>query len=97
MSVDEHAKDEPARGPADDDAPIEPPCEEPGLEERLARLEVILARMESDDVPLEEALRLFAEGVAHVRRAERILAETELRVEELLSGDRTAPMDLEGS
>ena len=29
------------------------------LEARLARLEEILARMESEDVALEEALRLF--------------------------------------
>ncbi|HET9949123.1 MAG TPA: exodeoxyribonuclease VII small subunit, partial [Longimicrobiales bacterium] len=56
------------------------------LEARLRRLEEILARMESDDVSLEEALRLFEEGVQHVREAERVLAEAELRVEELLSG-----------
>jgi exodeoxyribonuclease VII small subunit len=66
-----------------------------GLEERIRRLEEILARMESNEVPLEEAMRLFEEGVGHVRRAERILAETELRVEELLSGGATGPMALE--
>ncbi|MEX2467523.1 MAG: exodeoxyribonuclease VII small subunit [Gemmatimonadota bacterium] len=70
---------------------------EPGLESRIRRLEAILARMEADDVTLEEALGLFEEGVAHVRRAEAILAETELRVEELLSADETAPMELEDS
>lgn len=68
-----------------------------GLEARIKRLEEILTRMESDDVSLEEAMKLFEEGVAHVRRAEHILSETELRVEELLSGDRTAPMELDAS
>lgn len=63
--------------------------EEPTLEGRLARLEEILARMESEEVALEEALRLFEEGVGHVREAERVLSETELRVEELLADGTT--------
>ena len=65
------------------------------LEGRLARLEEILARMESDDVALEEALELFEEGVGHVREAERVLSETELRVEELLAGGETRTIDVE--
>lgn len=67
------------------------------LEARLARLEEILARMESEDVALEEALRLFEEGVSHVRQAERVLSETELRVEELLASGETQAMDLDES
>jgi len=63
------------------------------LEGRLRRLEEILARLEADDVPLEQALALFEEGVVLVRDAERVLAETELRVEELLSGGGTAPFE----
>jgi exodeoxyribonuclease VII small subunit len=63
-----------------------------GLE---ARLEEILSRMESDDVALEEAMKLFEEGVAHVRAAERVLSQTELRVEELLSGGRTRTLDVD--
>ena len=65
------------------------------LEARLRRLEEILARMESDDVALEEALELFEEGVAHVRDAERVLSETELRVEELLDGGATRALEVE--
>jgi exodeoxyribonuclease VII small subunit len=71
--------------------------DELGLEGRIRRLEEILARMETDDVTLEEALSLFEEGVAHVRRAETILSETELRVEELLNGGETRPMELDDS
>ena len=63
--------------------------QELALEERLTRLDAIVARMESDDVVLDEALKLFEEGVGHVREAERVLAETELRVEELLSSGET--------
>lgn len=62
----------------------EGPEEEPGLEARLRRLEEIVSALEADELELERALELFEEGVAHVRRAERILARTELRVEELL-------------
>ena len=63
------------------------------LEARLTRLESILARMESDEVDLDEALQLFEEGVAHVREAERVLSETELRVEELLTSGETQEME----
>jgi exodeoxyribonuclease VII small subunit len=75
--------------PMTDDQPQD---DAPSLEARLARLEEILARMESEDVALEEALTLFEEGVTHVREAEKVLAETELRVEELLASGRTRPM-----
>lgn len=72
-------------------------AEELGLEQRIRRLEEILTRMESDEVSLEEALELFEEGVGHVRRAETILSETELRVEELLSKGKTETMELDDS
>lgn len=70
--------------------------EEVSLEARLARLESILARMESEEVELDEALQLFEEGVGHVREAERVLAETELRVEELLASGETRPLEGDG-
>ena len=65
------------------------------LEERIARLEVILTRLESDDVALEQALELFEEGIAHVREAETVLSETQLRVEELLAGGKTKELDVD--
>ena len=63
-----------------------------GLEVRLKRLEQIVVALEADDLDLERALSLFEEGVAHVRAAEKILAEAELKVEELLQGNRTRPL-----
>jgi exodeoxyribonuclease VII small subunit len=77
----------------------EPPEEEtPGeegatLEGRLRRLERILGQLESDEVELERALALFEEGVSLVRDAEKELSDTQLRVEELLAGGRTVPLD----
>jgi exodeoxyribonuclease VII small subunit len=70
-----------------------------GLEARLRRLEEIVSALEVDDVELERALALFEEGIAHVRHAERILARTELRVEELLGSGQapvTRPLRVEG-
>lgn len=70
------------------------PESEPGLERRLKRLESILSALEADELELEKALELFEEGVSHVRAAEKVLAETELRVEELLGdGERTRALD----
>ena len=64
------------------------------LEERIQRLGEILAAIEGDDVDLERALALFEEGITHVRAAERVLRETELRVDELLGADgATRPLD----
>lgn len=61
---------------------VEPSGE--GLEERLRRLEAIVSALDSDSLELEQALTLFEEGVGHVRKARDILAEAELKVEELI-------------
>jgi exodeoxyribonuclease VII small subunit len=59
--------------------------EPPRLEVRLIRLEEIVAALEREDLELEEALRLFEEGIAHVRSVRTTLAEAELRIEHLLA------------
>jgi len=69
------------------------PKDDTSLEARLKRLDEILAKMESDDVGLEDALKLFEEGVTHVREAERALSAAELRVEELLASGETRPLE----
>lgn len=67
------------------------------LEARLRRLEEIVAALEADGVPLDRALALFEEGVGHVRRAERLLSEAELKVEELIGrGDALETRPFQG-
>ena len=44
------------------------PTKKPTFEEALARLEVIVARLEQGEVPLEEALGLFEEGTALMKQ-----------------------------
>lgn len=57
-----------------------------GLEKRLARLEAIVGALEREDLELEEALRLFEEGIGHLRVAREVLHESELRIDRLLEG-----------
>ena len=57
------------------------------FEERVARLEAIVAELEGDDVPLARALALFEEGVACLRDASTELAGAEARVQKLVERD----------
>ncbi|HSJ16091.1 MAG TPA: exodeoxyribonuclease VII small subunit [Longimicrobiales bacterium] len=57
---------------------------EPRLSERITRLEQILARLEREDLDLDDALALFEEGVSHLRQAEQLVRVAELRIERLL-------------
>jgi exodeoxyribonuclease VII small subunit len=56
------------------------------LEMRMERLDAIVARLEGEDLELDEALALFEEGVAHIREAERKLTDAQLRIERLVAG-----------
>lgn len=57
------------------------------VEERLRRLDRIVAALDAEDVELEQSLALFEEGIRHVRAAERLLSAAELRVDELIEGE----------
>lgn len=56
----------------------------PGLEKRIARLEQIVAGLERDELELDDALKLFEEGIAHLREVRGMLQSAELRVDRLL-------------
>jgi exodeoxyribonuclease VII small subunit len=53
------------------------------LEQRLDRLERIVAELENDQIDLATALTLFEEGVTCLRDAAGSLAEAETRVKKL--------------
>ncbi len=55
------------------------------FEQALAELEGIVARLEDESVPLEEALKLFERGVKLAKRLKGQLAAVERRVEQLLA------------
>jgi exodeoxyribonuclease VII small subunit len=53
---------------------------EPTFEEALGQLESLVARLEGGDLPLEEALRTFEEGVRLARLCAARLEDAEQRV-----------------
>jgi exodeoxyribonuclease VII small subunit len=54
------------------------------FEEDLARLEAIARQLEGDQLPLDDAMRLFEEGVARLRTAAAALTVAEGRVQQLV-------------
>ena len=70
---------------------------EPKFETAMKRLEEIVAKMESGDLPLDESLKLFEEGIKLSRVLNKKLEEAERKVEVLVKdekgGFRTEPFD----
>jgi exodeoxyribonuclease VII small subunit len=60
---------------------------DPTFEECLGRLEQIVAALESGNLPLEESLKVFEEGVALARHCGRYLEAAERRIETLAKDD----------
>ena len=56
------------------------------FEDCLARLEQIVGALEAGNLPLEESLKVFEEGIALSRRCARYLEDAERRIE-LLAKD----------
>ena len=63
----------------------------PGFEEALARLETIVKGLEDGDLPLEESLRLFEEGVSLTRLCAARLEEAQKRIDLLTRNDQGLP------
>ena len=70
------------------------------FEDILGRLRGLVERLEGGNLPLEESLRAFEEGMELCRRGTVILDGAEKKVEMLLSGTggggapRTAPFEM---
>lgn len=56
----------------------------PTFEEALNRLEEIVRELEREDLALERALRLFEEGVGHLRVAGEALKAVDAQVQQLV-------------
>ena len=83
MDNDERGSLEGVGGSEEDGAGGKGSGGELGLEARLARIDEIVAALDSDSVEVSRALALFEEGMEHVERAEEALALVEVRVKEL--------------
>jgi exodeoxyribonuclease VII small subunit len=60
------------------------------FEERLDRLETLAERMKDSDLPLEEAVAVFEEGIKLAKGLERDLDRIQGRVELLLNPEEAA-------
>ncbi len=71
---------------------------EPTFEEALDQLETLVARLEAGDLPLEEALKTFEEGVRLTRLCSARLEDAERRVRLLVPSpdgtEREVPFDV---
>jgi exodeoxyribonuclease VII small subunit len=53
-------------------------------ESDLARIENIVGELERSEIPLDDALRLFEEGIERLRTAQAALMQAEARVRKLI-------------
>ena len=63
------------------------------FEEILEQLEGVVRDLEGNELPLDEALKRFEEGVALSRKGSARLEDAERRIEEILSDGTTVPLD----
>lgn len=61
------------------------------LEECLGRLEEIVSSLEAGNLPLEESLKIFEEGITLARHCARYLDEAERRIEILAKDESGTP------
>ncbi|WP_343554115.1 exodeoxyribonuclease VII small subunit [Pantoea sp.] len=62
------------------------------FESALQQLEQIVSRLESGELPLEQALNEFERGVQLARTGQQTLQQAEQRVQILLSDEKNAPL-----
>ncbi|MBT0724774.1 exodeoxyribonuclease VII small subunit [Rosenbergiella sp. S61] len=62
------------------------------FEQSLSELEVIVQRLESGQLPLEDALNEFEKGVTLARQGQQQLQQAEQRVQILLAQDEHAEL-----
>jgi exodeoxyribonuclease VII small subunit len=60
------------------------------FEDSLTRLEQLVGQLESGNLPLEESLKVFEEGIALARRCAKYLEEAEKRIEILTKDEQGA-------
>ncbi|MBS2018783.1 MAG: exodeoxyribonuclease VII small subunit [Deltaproteobacteria bacterium] len=64
------------------------PAKPPSFEDGIKRLSEIVQTLERGDLPLEDSLRLFEEGVSLSRASQERLDTAQKKVEELLGFER---------
>lgn len=63
------------------------PKDDPRFEDLVAQVEEALQKLEGGELPLEDALKLYEDGVASLRRCYEILKRAEKKVQVLTERD----------
>lgn len=63
----------------------EPPIEQLSFDDALAALQRTVAELETGGLPLERSIALYERGVALHERCAKLLADAELKVQQLVS------------
>lgn len=61
---------------------------EQNVEQGLQQLEALVAKLESDEVGLDEALQLFESGVKLADQLQKKLEQSELRIKQVLESSQ---------
>ncbi|HEX9727245.1 MAG TPA: exodeoxyribonuclease VII small subunit [Gemmatimonadales bacterium] len=69
----------------------------PSFQQELEGLEHVVRQLEREDIDLDRALTLFEEGVGRLKRARKLLAESETKVKNVIAqaGDAYLEEDLD--
>lgn len=62
---------------------------EPTIEEAMKRIEQIVAQLEGGNIPLEDAIKVFAEGMDLINWCQKKLDEVQAKVQKILREDRS--------
>lgn len=57
------------------------------FEEAMTQLEKIVARLEDENIPLEEALKEYEQAIVLVKYCNEVLAKAEVKVTEITEGE----------
>lgn len=68
-------------------------AQRPSFEQLLKKLEGIVERLESNELPLEEAIDAYQQGVTLAKEGHTRLAEAERKIEEVTRQGDTRPVD----
>ncbi|MBM7646318.1 exodeoxyribonuclease VII small subunit [Scopulibacillus daqui] len=65
------------------------------FEEAMANLEEIVKRLEENDVPLEEAIDLFQQGVSLSKQCHQRLQKVEEKMDQIIEADEIRPFKIQ--
>ena len=72
-------------------SPAAPGSEAQSFETMMTRLEDLVSRLEEGNLPLEDSIRSFEEGMALVRQCTSVLQQAEERIQKLTRDAAGAP------